>query len=529
MTQFLTRVWNEITEITKTLSPARKTAIGAIGVISLLGILAISYLAGRPDYSLLFSGLEPQDSASITQNLTENGVKFRLAQEGTAILVPAEKVLELRLKLATAGLPSGGGVGFEIFDKSSFGMTEFVQKINLKRALQGELARTISQFKEIKAVRVHIAVPEKKLFSKDKEDAPTASVVIKIGSGKRLKKGQVRGIVHLVASSIENMTPENVTVVDTNGNVLSGGEVTDEAARLSATQHEYRSNVEAGIQKQITSMLENIVGPGKVVTRVSAVLDFRRVERTMKKYDPASQVARSEQRSESKSSGAQAPSGVPGVASNIPGGAGASLGGKPPTSTDTQETTNYEINETVSHVVEQVGTIKKISVAVLVDGKMVAKKGGEPGEKEFQARSPEEIKQLTDLIRSAAGIDFDRGDQIVVESAHFDTSRFEIGIEETNAEADRQFMVDVIKYAGMGALALIMFLFVVRPVLRWITSTSEEMENLRRFPQTVSQMETTLHGGKEEETDYRTKVSQMFSEDPQAGAELIREWLRARR
>ncbi len=355
-------------------------------------------------------------------------------------------------------------------------------------------------------------------------------MVIKIGSGRRLKKGQVRGIVHLVASSIENMKPENVTVVDTNGNVLSGGEMTDEVARLSATQREYRSSVEAGIQKRITSMLENIVGPGKVVTRVSALLDFRRVERTMKKYDPASQVARSEQRSESKSTGAQAPSGAPGVASNIPGGAGASSsGGKPPTSSDTQETTNYEINETVSHVVEQVGTIKKLSVAVLVDGKMVAKKDGEPGEKEFKARSPEEIKQLTDLIRSAAGIDFDRGDQVVVESAHFDTSRFEIGIEETNAEADRQFQVDVIKYAGMGALALIMFLFIVRPLMKWITSTSKEMENLRQFPQTVSQMETQLHGGKEEETDYRTKVSQMFSEDPQAGAELIREWLRARR
>ncbi len=174
MTQFLTRVWNEIAEITKTLSPARKTAIGAIGIISLVGILAVSYLAGRPDYSLLYSGLEPQDTTSITQSLTESGVKFRLAQEGTAILVPASKVLEMRLTLATAGLPSGGSVGFEIFDKSSFGMTEFVQKINLKRALQGELARTISQFKEIKAVRVHIATPEKKLFAKDKGNDPTA-------------------------------------------------------------------------------------------------------------------------------------------------------------------------------------------------------------------------------------------------------------------------------------------------------------------------------------------------------------------
>ncbi|VAX20718.1 Flagellar M-ring protein FliF [hydrothermal vent metagenome] len=528
MFNFLTQTWSQIVELNNSLSVSRRVAITGVAMVSILGILAVAYFSSKPDYQILFAGLEPTDSQSITQGLTEDNVPFKVSHNGTAVMVPADKVHKMRLKFATAGLPTGGTVGFEIFSKSTFGMTEFVQKINFKRALQGELARTVSQFKVIKSARVHIATPERKLFSSE-QDKTTASVVIKMATRGKLKKEQVQGIVHLVASSVENLSPENVTVIDTNGNVLSGGEASDETARLSSTQFEYRKTVEKALESNVTTMLEKIVGQGKVVSRANADIDFTRAERTEKKFDPNSQVARSEQRSESKSQGAQSPFGVPGTQSNLPGGEQAGVRpGKPATSNDTQETINYEINEIVSRVVTPVGVIKKLSMAVIVDGKYET---DEEGKKKYIPRSAEELKQLSDLTLAAAGINIDRGDKITVESVPFDTSLFDEMISDKKDSLDGQFYFEIIKYVGMGLLAILMFLFVIRPVIGWITSTSSDIEALRSFPQTVSQMEEQISGGASptEHVDYRTRVTKLFQDDPKGAAEMIRAWLRARR
>jgi len=201
MLEFLKRVWDQAQEASKGIPTSKKMAIAAMALIVLTGILGVSYFANRPDYQPLFTQLTNQDVAAITQNLAENNVPYQLTSGGTAVLVPAGKVHEMRLKMATAGLPAGGVVGFEIFDKSTFGMTEFVQKLNYKRALEGELSRTISQFREIQSCRVHIAIPERKLFTKE-QTAPTASVVLKLATRGGLNKEQVTGISHLVASSV---------------------------------------------------------------------------------------------------------------------------------------------------------------------------------------------------------------------------------------------------------------------------------------------------------------------------------------
>lgn len=530
MLEFLKKVWVESFEAMKALPASKKVAIGFVAVVALGGVMGVAYLSKRPDNQVLFAGLSSEDAGAITQKLSEQKIPYELAQDGRAVLVPAEKVHELRLSMATQGLPSGGGVGFEIFDKSTFGMTDFVQKLNFKRALQGELARTIGQFKEVKSCRVHIAVPEKRLFGKEKDD-PTASVAIQFSSRARLNKEQVMGIVHLVSSSVEGLKPENVTVVDVEGRLLSGGESSDESTRLSSTQMEHRANIEKDIEKRITSMIENVVGYGKAVTRVSAELDFTKIERTEKKYDPNSQVARSEQRSENKSVGAQSPYGAVGASSNLPGGEEAqSTAGTPAQTSSTQETVNYEINEVVSHMVEQVGAVKKLSIAVIVDGKYVPKQGGTAGEREYQARSEDEIKQLTDLVRTAAGVNTQRGDVVTVQSAPFDTSRYAGEIEEARAESDRQFYMEVVKYFGMGALVLALFMFVIRPILGWITATTGEIEELRAFPQTVQQLEASM-GFKAgvEEVDYKTKIRQIVQENPKAAAEMLREWLKSKR
>lgn len=530
MFDFLKKVWAESLEAMKALPTSKKVAIGFVAVAALAGVMGVAYLSKRPDNQVLFSGLSQDDAGTITQKLSEQKVPYELAQDGKAILVPAEKVHELRLSMATQGLPSGGGVGFEIFDKSTFGMTDFVQKLNFKRALQGELARTISQFREVKSCRVHIASPEKRLFGKEKDD-PTASVAIQFSSRARLNKEQVMGIVHLVASSVEGLKPENVTVVDVEGRLLSGGESSDESARLSSTQMEHRSNLEKDMEKRITSMIENVVGYGKAVTRVTAEIDFTKIERTEKKYDPNSQVARSEQRSENKSVGAQSPSGAVGASSNLPGGEEAQVSsGTPAQSTSTQETLNYEINEVISHMVEQVGSVKKLSIAVIVDGKYIPKQGGAANEKEYQARTEDEIKQLTDLVRTAAGVNAQRGDVVTVQSAPFDTSKYAAEIDDAKAESDRQFYMEVVKYFGMGALVLALFMFIIRPTLAWITATTGEIEELRAFPQTVQQLEASM-GFKpgEEEIDYKTKIRQIVQENPKAAAEMLREWLKSKR
>jgi flagellar M-ring protein FliF len=532
MFEMLKKVWAESAEAMKALPMSKRVAIAFVAIVALGGIMGVAYMSKRADNQVLFAGLSPEDAGAITQKLTEQKIPYELAQDGRAVLVPAEKVHELRLSMATSGLPSGGGVGFEIFDKSTFGMTDFVQKLNFKRALQGELSRTISTFKEVKSCRVHIAVPEKKLFGKEK-DEPTASVAIQFSSRARLNKEQVMGIVHLVASSVEGLKPENITVVDVEGRLLSGGESSDESTRLSSTQMEHRSNVEKDIEKRITSMIENVVGYGKAVTRVTAEIDFTKIERTEKKYDPNSQVARSEQRSENKSVGAShSPSGAVGASSNLPGGeeAQSTSSASPAQTTSTQETLNYEINEVVSHMVEQVGALKKLSIAVIVDGKYIPKKDGAPNEKEYQARTEDEIKQIADLVRTAAGVNQQRGDVVTVQSAPFDTSRYSGEIEDAKAESDRQFYMEVVKYAGMAALVFALFLFIIRPTLGWITATTGEMAELRAFPQTVQQLEASM-GMKpgEEEVDYKTKIRQIVQNDPKAAAEMLREWLKSKR
>ncbi len=528
MQDFLSKLFNQGGEALREMPTSRKAAIVALAVVVMGGLFGASWFAGRPDYQVLFANLSTEDSVSITQSLVDKKVPYELAQSGSAILVPADQALSLRLELASQGLPTGGSIGFEVFDKSSFGMTEFVQKINLKRAMQGELERTINQFREVKSSRIHIAQPARKLFSKDKEPV-TASVMLKMNGRASLGKEQVMAIVHLVASSVEELRSDNVTVVDVEGRVLFGGEPDDAMARLSSTQLEYRANLEKDMEKRISTMLESVVGPNKVVTRVSADLDFRRIERTEKKFDPASQVARSEQRSEQSSTGAAAPSGVVGVQANLPGDEGnASMAGSPAKSNNSQETVNYEINETVSHIIDPTGAVKRLSVAVLVDGKYEKKEGADKAE--YTPRTPEELSQIESLIRTAAGVDTNRGDVVTVQSAPFDTTSY----DEMMAEAESAPAIAAsqwIAYAGMAGMALLLFLFVLRPAMGWITQTSADLQELQTFPQTVEQLENQLglHATDEETVDYRAKLRDLIASDPKATAEMMREWLKARR
>ncbi len=502
-------------------------------------IVAVMLWANQPVYHLLFSNLSTEDAGTITDKLKEMKVPFEL-KEGNAILVPQDKVHELRLLLAGEGLPSGGGVGFEIFDRTTIGMTDFVQKLNYKRALQGELARTISQLTEVEQARVHLSVPEKTLFS-DKKESARASVVLKLRGARTLSQNQVQGVVHLVASSVEGLTAQNVTVVDTRGNVLSRSSDDTYASTLSNYQTEYQGNLEKSLEDRVQSMLERAVGPGKVSVRISSALDFKQVETTEEKYDPDTVAVRSEQRVQENSSGSSgSASGVPGVVSNLPAAknenpqASGEKGSASSQSKRAQETINYEINKSVSHIVEPVGTIKRLSAAIMIDGNYETVKGADGKEsRKYVPRTTEEISKYTEVVKKAIGYNEERGDQVEVLSIPFESSAL---AGEVGGEVESKFQIAAvlpfIKYAVALVVAALIFLFVVRPLMKTVLATRPQIGAFPggmggAFPR-VSELEGVggpLNIQMDPEVKTRNEVIKIAKENPQQTAKLIKSWI----
>ncbi|MBI3793506.1 MAG: flagellar M-ring protein FliF [Nitrospinae bacterium] len=514
------------------LPAGKKIGIIAFGVLILAGILITGYFSGAEDNTLLYANLSQEDALSISEKLKERKIQYKLENGGNAISVPAKDVYQLRLELAGEGLPSGGGVGFEIFDKASFGMTEFVQKLNYRRALQGELQRTINSIGTVQSSRVHISIPAKTLFDEEKQKA-TASVVLKLKGNKKLSKQQVDGIAHLVASSVEGLNSSDITIVDTSGSILSiPEEGEDEATKLSNKQMDFRKNYESDVERRIRTMLEKVVGAGKAIVRVSASMDFKQEQRTEESYDPDGQVARSEQRNEEKTTGAASPVGVAGVSSNLPetAGAQASAVGKPAESTKTNETINYEINKVVKTIVEPTSQVKKLSVAVMVDGKYKETKAQDGKiSKEFQPISTEEKNTIQNLVRTAIGFDGNRQDLVTVESMQFDEAPLAEEAQKMDVDAQREYTLTMVKYAGITVAALAIFLFILRPLMKSMTQANVEAEELRALPQNIVKMEGEINKlgvVKEENVDYRKRVTEVISDNPQQAAELIRSWMR---
>ncbi len=487
------------------------------------GAIALFLWASQPEFETLYSGLSQEDTYAVVEKLKEKRIPYRL--EGSRILVPQDKVYETRLELAASGIPSGGVVGFEVFDKTGLGISEFAQRVNYLRALQGELARTISWLSEVETARVHIVIPERRLFAKD--EGARASVVVKLRPGRSLSPSQVQGIVHLVASSVKDLDPKNVTVVDTKGNMLTKA-VEDEGMVLTASQLEYRRAFEKEMEKRIEGILEPVVGRGKVIARVSADMDFKRVEKTEERYDPDNVVVRSEQRSKESTSGGII-GGVPGVASNLPPGQ-QGITPSPSQTKKQDEVVNYEIGKVVSRVVEPSGVIKRLSVAVLVDGTYRVEKGKDGKEvRRFIPRSEEELKRLEGLVKGAVGFVAERGDVVEVASMPFETSGKEkaITIEKAGmTEELLRYLPAVIRYTGITILGILLFLFVLRPLLRELfkappvpeEALSEALKALEEAPH-----HKALTAGSQ---DTRQRIAELVRENPQQAAHILKSWLK---
>ncbi len=399
------------------------------GALAGAGVLALAFflfLSGPGDQGVLFANLSQEDAAAIIAKLKGKKVPYRLEAGGTTILVPKSEVYELRLFLASEGMPKGGGVGFEIFDRQNLGVTDFVQRLNYQRALQGELARTLAGIPEIAEARVHIVTPKESLFLEDQQKA-TASVAVKLRPGRSLSPLQIDGIVHLVASAVPGLNAAQVTVVDLDGRILSRAPEQLSPDGLSSGQMSFQRQVEEGYERKLQSLFDKLVGPRKSVIRVAADLDFQKIDVREETFTPNKELVRSEQKTLERSTRAGEGSGNPesrfdlnrGTITAPPPGKG------PPPLTPPapvrpaagsglerqSEVRNYEINRVLRQVVEQPGKIKRLSLAVVVDG--IYKDKGQT----FAPRSPEELRQFANLAKKAVGFDAERGDQLEISCA----------------------------------------------------------------------------------------------------------------
>ena len=502
---------------------SRKLAL--LGVAALCGVIfgVIIYQARMADYQVLFANLNAADASSVVDFLKERKMAYRLDDGGKDILVPADKVYELRLSLAGSGLPTGGGVGFEIFDRQSFGLTDFAQKVNYRRALQGELARTIASLAPVEAARVHLALPEKRLFRDDAQPA-TASVIIKLANGGQLKDNQIQGIVHLVSGSVEGLEPENVTVVDATGRVLTETRHADTGGAMSPGMLDFQKAVELRLEQRGQSLLDRAVGVGNAMVRVTAQLDFSQKERVEESYDPNAVAVRTES-AVTESSTSESNSGIPGVQSNVGEGSGTAAAG--PSSNRTEETSNYEISKVVSKQVDPMGAIKMLSVSVLVGDKTLT---AADGTSKVEARSADELKDIEQMIRSALGLTASRGDQLSVVSMPFETGfDNEPLLKPSPADQINQWL-PLIKYSLLGLGALLAYLLLVKPMLRSIQSRKNELQHEQRvFEQyrTVEELEQELSGTPllSAPDDFVGQIRREITKTASTPTQVVKSWL----
>ena len=389
-------VQDSFSSFMRRLSLAQKLALAGVTVAVVAGIIGLVTVVNRPSFATLFSNLNEQDASKIVAKLKERQIEYQLEEGGKTVLVPRDQVYDLRLSLAGEGLPQSSVIGYEIFDRTNLGVSDFVQKVNYRRALEGEIARTILQLQEVEGARVHLAVPERALFKED-EKPVTASVVLKLRSGKPLGREAVRGITHLVSSSVEGLDPGHVTVVDAHGALLSDADRPASLSALTSTQLELQNNVEQHLAQKARSLLESVVGAGNCIVQVHADLDFRQVDRTLEQYDPERTTVRSEEMNEETVAGADSGSG----------------------SSRTNSITNYEVNKTVEHIVESVGSVRRLSVAALVNGVPRTVERDGQTVTEVTPRPQEEMDKLTELVRKAVGFNSERKDEISVTNLTF--------------------------------------------------------------------------------------------------------------
>jgi flagellar M-ring protein FliF len=527
-----------VVDFIKALGPTRIAAMFAVtlGLIGFFAFVILRFTA--PQMTPLFTDLSMEDSAAIIKELDRQTITYELKNDGAIIMVPKDRVARLRMSFAEAGLPKGGGVGYEIFDKSeALGTTSFVQNINHLRALEGELARTIASLDRVQGARVHLVLPERPLFSRDKVE-PSASIVLKVRG--RLEASQVRAIRHLVASAVNGLKPERVSIVDEAGRLLADGAADDQTGAIA---DERQVSYERRLRQQVEDIVSRVVGPGHARVEVTAEFDFNRITQTSDKFDPDGRVVRSTQTREESAATADNGGQVT-VGNELPG---APNGQNPPArelSKKSEEIVNYDISRTTETRVTEGGRVNRISVAVLVDGNYTK---NDKGDLVYQERSKQDLDRIATLVRSAIGYDQRRGDQVEVVNLRFaeaPTARFD---QPTGIWSMLQFTKDdIMRFVELGVmllLGIVVLLMVVRPMVRRIITPDKPVEaapvalpeiNLPqltddKLPQAkpsatakmidIAQVQGQVHAQSVQ------KVGDLADKNPNETAAIVRQWL----
>ncbi|MGA1868781.1 MAG: flagellar basal-body MS-ring/collar protein FliF [bacterium] len=486
-------VWKKLLENWDKFSKRQKMIrLGALAGVLILAI-GVFFWTNTPDYHILYSDLQPEDASIILQVLKERKVPYKLINNGRTILAPANHIYELRLSLAGESLPQTSYEGFSLFDKSDFGETEFSEQIKYKRALQGELGKTISHISEIEWAKVLLVMPEDTIFEEDQKK-PSASVLIRLKRGKKLKEDQIEGILYLVASSVEGLESEQVTIVDSDGKVLSpGGNKNLYSSQLNVTQIEHQKEIEQNLEKKVTHLLEKIIGEKNVITKVSVQLSSQQVEKTEESYNPDQTVVRSEHLIKEESEGERAYFNNLGTLEST-----NQINTTNPRFSKNDEVINYELSKAIEHVIELPGQIERLTVAVLVDGTYEIKDEN----KVFIPRTDEEIQKIKTLVENAVGFNPKRGDRVEVTNIQFTQPEIEMGKQPSWFKVFLQDLLSqkpvmLLKLATKIIIIILILTFIVRPILQWLNDMvpkpepapiSEEAESIETEEETGDEL-----------------------------------------
>lgn len=545
MDEFFKRVSEKFEDFWRKLSAQKRMAMLGTSVGIIAAIAGLFIWAGHQSFVPLVTNLNPEDASHVIRFLKDKNVPFKVEAGGKNILVMPDVMDTLRLELAMTGLPQTSIVGYEVFDKNLIGQSSFVQKLNKKRALEGELMRTVTAMHGVRRARVHLALPERSTFVEDQKK-PTASVVLDLEPGITLAERQVTGIGNLVASAVEGMDPVDVVIVDALGKTLSKNNA-DSLSRLSSTQIEYKSKIEHEMERRVQETLGRIVGDGRVVAQVTADLDFSSVQETKTSYDADGSAIRSQSKvSQSMEGSKPTPGGLPGAQTNLPNStAPAPSSVKINDTKINNETVNYAVPSTVVQVSKSPGAIKRLSVAVILDGKVVKVKNADGVmETKVEQWPAERIQQFEAVVASALGIDPKRGDTLDVKNMEFSVTDLS-DAEQFLADKERKVYYQNLALYGLVALLITLFFsFVVRPFVKWVTdNTTDAVETF--LPQTLAELEKIQNssGGlpgledaipampdqldpdKIESEMVKEKIVSLVDSNPQKAALVLKDWL----
>lgn len=447
------------------LGPARLGVMGAIVLGLLMFFVFLSMRITTPEMKLLYTDLSSTDSGAVAAKLEETQITYEISADGSRIMVPGDQVGRARMLLAAAGLPNGGSMGYEIFDEQSgFGTTNFVQNINQMRALEGELSRTITSLDSIKSARVHIVLPQRELFSRETRDS-SASVFLGLQSSTSIERSQILAIQSLVASAVPNLKAANVSIIDSNGNLMAKGGQDDDQL-MSLKTEDLRRQYETNTQRKIEEQISRVVGYGKVTAIVNAEMNFDQISMNEELYDPEGQVLRSAQSTQEDNTEREPATDDVSVGNNLPGVGGDLLADQAPSleSSRTEEVTNYEISKTIRNTVRHSGQVDRLSVSVLIDGRYIE---DEEGNRTYEPRSQAEMDQIAALVRTAVGFNEDRGDIIEIANLQFaqiDTNedvvddRMLFGFEKSD-------LIDAAEMLVVGVMLVLVVLLVIQPMV----------------------------------------------------------------